>query len=160
EIFATLSFGVGRRNNERVDHPVLDDPRWRSHPVPDARRLAAAQLGTIGGGNHYVDLLRGEDGQVWVACHFGSRGIGHKTATWFLRRLGARDDMDAPPVLLDTRTPLGQDYLDLMHLAGEYAYAGRDWVIDRVLRILGARAVDSVHVHHNFAWRERHDGVD
>jgi tRNA-splicing ligase RtcB len=41
---------------------------------------------------------------------------------------------------------------------GEYAYAGRDWVCDRVARLLGAPIVESVHNHHNFAWREEHDG--
>jgi tRNA-splicing ligase RtcB len=45
-----------------------------------------------------------------------------------------------------------------MRLAGEYAYAGRDWVCDRVAAILGAPVVESVHNHHNYAWREEHDG--
>jgi len=47
-----------------------------------------------------------------------------------------------------------------MKLAGRYAYAGRDWVCDRVVKILGARVLDSVHNHHNFAWRESHNGKD
>lgn len=160
EIAASLSFGMGRKNAERVDHPIFESPLWERHPVPGARKLAQEQLGTVGSGNHYVDLLADEGGCVWVACHFGSRGIGHKTATHFLAAIGAKDAIDAVPVLLDVRTPLGQDYLDFMHLAGEYAYAGRDWVVDRVLGILGVRAVDAVHVHHNFAWREAHDGQE
>jgi tRNA-splicing ligase RtcB len=45
-----------------------------------------------------------------------------------------------------------------MTLAGEYAYAGRDWVCDRVAALLGAPIVESVHNHHNFAWREEHGG--
>jgi tRNA-splicing ligase RtcB len=45
-----------------------------------------------------------------------------------------------------------------MELAGEYAYAGRDVVVDKVLEILGAEAVDEVHNHHNFAWQEQHFG--
>ena len=47
-----------------------------------------------------------------------------------------------------------------MHLAGRYAYAGRDWVCARVARLLGARIVEEVHNHHNFAWQERHFGQD
>jgi tRNA-splicing ligase RtcB (3'-phosphate/5'-hydroxy nucleic acid ligase) len=47
-----------------------------------------------------------------------------------------------------------------MHLAGEYAYAGRDVVVDKVLQILGARSTYEVHNHHNFAWREKHFGID
>jgi tRNA-splicing ligase RtcB len=47
-----------------------------------------------------------------------------------------------------------------MHLAGRYAYAGREWVVERVRRIVGGETADSVHNHHNFAWRETHDGRD
>jgi tRNA-splicing ligase RtcB len=47
-----------------------------------------------------------------------------------------------------------------MALAGRYAYAGRDWVCDRVVKILGARKLDEVHNHHNFAWKEQHGGQD
>jgi tRNA-splicing ligase RtcB (3'-phosphate/5'-hydroxy nucleic acid ligase) len=160
EIFRTLSFGVGRRNDERVDHPVLGDDRWRTHPLgSSALTLARSQLGTIGGGNHYVDLLVDEQDRVWVGVHFGSRGIGHKTATYFLRQAGARDDMHAAPAMLSIERPLGQDYLAYMDLAGQYAYAGRDWVCDRVVRLLGTRVLDAVHNHHNFAWRETHRGV-
>ena len=53
---------------------------------------------------------------------------------------------------------LGADYLEAMRLAGEYAYAGRDWVCARVASILGASIVEEVHNHHNYAWREEHAG--
>src|SRR5439155_987600 len=53
---------------------------------------------------------------------------------------------------------LGDAYVAAMELAGEYAYAGRDVVVDKVLEILRAEAVHEVHNHHNFAWREEHFG--
>jgi tRNA-splicing ligase RtcB (3'-phosphate/5'-hydroxy nucleic acid ligase) len=68
------------------------------------------------------------------------------------------DSMDAPPAAIQLGTPLSDDYLAAMNVAGEYAYAGRDWVINRVLRIIGARDTLRVHNHHNFAWWEKHDG--
>jgi tRNA-splicing ligase RtcB len=55
-------------------------------------------------------------------------------------------------------TPLADDYLAAMNIAGDYAYAGRDWVVDRVLKILQAEARQRVHNHHNFAWWETHNG--
>ena len=122
------------------------------------RDLARAQLGTVGSGNHYVDIFEDEQGRIWIGVHFGSRGFGHKIATRFLNRAGAKDDMDSAPVALDARTAEGQDYIAAMKLAGRYAYAGRDWVCSRVLKILGARLLDSVHNHHNFAWQETHQG--
>jgi tRNA-splicing ligase RtcB len=105
---------------------------------------------------------------VWVGVHFGSRGFGHKTASGFLAlaqglEFGghAREgEMDSPPVLFPIDSELGQGYIAAMHLAGEYAYAGRDTVVAKVLEILGAAATEEVHNHHNFAWRERHFGTD
>ena len=165
EVWARISFGVGRKNTEPVDHPVLDEV---AHSPIEGQKalapLAAAQLGTVGSGNHYVDLFRDEDGWLWVGVHFGSRGFGHKTCTGFLALAQDRaftdtvsdTGMDSPPVLIDTRTPLGEDYIQAMQIAGRYAYAGREWVVNRVARILGATVISSVHNHHNFAWRERH----
>src|ERR1035438_8929580 len=123
--------------------------------------MARQQLGTVGGGNHYVDLFVDEAEQVWIGVHFGSRGLGHKTATFYLEEAGATsNDMDAEPAFLHERTSAGADYIEAMKLAGEYAYAGRDAVCDKVLSILGAKEVESIHNHHNFAWKETHEGTD
>lgn len=167
EIVRQIGFGVGRPNPEMVDHPVLDKiAKAEFRPQRKLIQIAASQLGTVGSGNHYVDLFRDDDGTLWVGVHFGSRGFGHKTASGFLAMAagGNFDDrapggeMHAPPVLLHTRSSLGQDYIEAMHLAGDYAYAGRDLVVAKVLQILGARAVEEVHNHHNFAWQEEHFG--
>jgi tRNA-splicing ligase RtcB (3'-phosphate/5'-hydroxy nucleic acid ligase) len=169
EVFERISFGVGRKNNEPVDHPVLDAIRDAEFaPQRELRDMAAQQLGTVGSGNHYVDLFAGDDGWVWIGVHFGSRGFGHKTASGFLALAeGKRFDehategeMDSPPVLFHVDSDLGQAYIAAMSLAGEYAYAGRDTVVAKVLEILGAEATYEVHNHHNFAWREHHAGVD
>jgi tRNA-splicing ligase RtcB len=120
--------------------------------------MAEDQLGTVGGGNHYVDIFIDEHERVWVGVHFGSRGLGHKTATWFLKAGGAKDSIDAAPLVLPLGRALGDEYVECMHLAGEYAYAGRDWVCAEVARIIGAPIVEEVHNHHNFAWCETHHG--
>ncbi|HEV8250088.1 MAG TPA: RtcB family protein [Gaiellaceae bacterium] len=167
EITRRISFGMGVAARERVDHPVLD--RIRSAEFEPQRRLAAlaeSQLGTVGSGNHYVNLMEDEEGHVWVGVHFGSRGFGHKTASGFLalaqglafEARASEGGMDSPPVLLETGSELGESYIAAMELAGEYAYAGRDVVVAKVLEILGAEPVHEVHNHHNFAWREEHFG--
>src|SRR5207248_3128337 len=81
--------------------------------------------------------------------HFGSRGFGHKTASGFLALAQGLDieerarggAMDSPPVLFPADSELGQAYVGAMELAGEYAYAGRDVVVGKVLEILGCEAV-------------------
>jgi len=158
DVVATISFGVGRKNPERVDHELFDDPAWSAIKHLQLRDKAAAQLGTVGSGNHYVDVFTDEQDRVWVGAHFGSRGFGHGIASWALKEGGARDGMDVAPLVLDADSTLGAEYIAAMTLAGRYAYAGRDWVCDRVVRILGARKLDEVHNHHNFAWKENHAG--
>jgi tRNA-splicing ligase RtcB (3'-phosphate/5'-hydroxy nucleic acid ligase) len=158
-IYSTLSFGLGRRNQERVDHELFhDDPGWGVPVCRGLRDLAMAQLGTIGSGNHYVDLMLDEEDNLWVAVHFGSRGFGHKIATHFIRAGGGKDGMFVDPVVFDVSSDLGQQYLLAMNLAGRYAYAGRDWVCQKVAQLIGGRVEEEVHVHHNFAWMEEHDG--
>jgi tRNA-splicing ligase RtcB len=158
DVWNTISFGIGRKNNERVDSPVLDRTLdgWSLEATRPLYQKAGAQLGTVGSGNHYVDIFTDEKDRVWVGVHFGSRGFGHGVATWFLKAAGAKDGMDVEPCVLDVNSDLGAQYLLAMSLAGAYAYAGRDWVCDRVARILGAGVEEMVHNHHNFAWHEKH----
>jgi tRNA-splicing ligase RtcB len=167
EITRRISFGMGVPAAERADHPVLDRIRNADFaPQRKLAQLAESQLGTVGSGNHYVNLMDDEEGRIWVGVHFGSRGFGHKTASGFLalaegKRFDERaveGEMDSPPVLFEVGSELGDGYVAAMELAGEYAYAGRDVVVAKVLEILGADAVHEVHNHHNFAWREEHFG--
>lgn len=160
DVWSNISFGVGRINNTRVDHELFDDDSWSIRAMSPHKEMARNQLGTIGSGNHYVDLLEDENGMTWIGVHFGSRGLGHKTATYFLKAGGAKDGMDVDPLVVNADSELGTDYLQCMNLAGRYAYAGRDWVCAEVARILGADILDEVHNHHNFAWRENHNGQD
>ena len=161
DIVQDISFGIGRKSKTRVEHELFDDPAWQLRPIGDLKETARDQLGTVGGGNHYVDLFADEQDRIWVGVHFGSRGLGHKTATHFLKLAGGREGMDVPPTVLDDDSEIGHDYLAGMHLAGRYAYAGREAVARHVARaILGARILEEVHNHHNFAWREKHDGEE
>lgn len=159
DVWNIVSFGVGRKNDdERVDDQVFEHDAWSLSMTSPLKEMAHQQLGTLGSGNHYVDLFTDEEDRVWVGVHFGSRGLGHKIATWFLKAAGAKDGMDVEPCVLSVDSALGSEYLQAMSLAGEYAYAGRNWVCDRVIKILGAKAIEEVHNHHNFAWREEHGG--
>jgi tRNA-splicing ligase RtcB len=169
EIQQALSFGIGRRNlddDAPVNHPLFESDAWEALPKQERGRLrqkAREQLGTVGSGNHYVDVFADESDDIWVGVHFGSRGFGHTVASGFLalgqnQAWGSR----APEreVLLSLDTPLGDAYWRLMNLAGEYAYAGREWVARRVVRLMGGRELELVHNHHNFAWPETHGGEE
>ncbi len=168
EIQASLSFGVGRKNradDAPTDDPLFEDAAWDAvpgkHERDQLRAKAREQLGTVGSGNHYVDVFADEADRIWVGVHFGSRGFGYGVASGFLalgqnRRWGER--VPEQETLLDVRAPVGDAYWQLMNLAGRYAYAGREWVARKVVSILGGRELQLVHNHHNFAWVEEHGG--
>jgi tRNA-splicing ligase RtcB len=169
EIAGAVSFGIGRRNqagDAPVDHPLFEDPAWDAVPEKYRKGLrvkARQQLGTVGSGNHYVDLFADQEGRLWVGVHFGSRGFGHTVASGFLALGQGKAWGERAPereVLLDLVRPIGHDYWHLMNLAGRYAYAGREWVARRVVSLLGGREEELVHNHHNFAWKELHDGEE
>ena len=178
EIHAAISFGVGLNNRSDdaptgdplfdapTGDPLFDAPEWEAVPFKERQGLHAKarnQLGTVGSGNHYVDVFSDESGVVWVGVHFGSRGFGHTVASGFLSLAAGKSFGERVPeseCLLDLSAPLGHDYWSLMNLAGRYAYAGREWVARKVVGILGAKEVELVHNHHNFAWRETHGGED
>jgi tRNA-splicing ligase RtcB len=86
DVRRVISFGVGRVNAERAEHELFDDAdAWRESDMHAYRQKAVSQLGTVGSGNHYVDLMADQDGFVWIGVHFGSRGLGHTSATRYLR---------------------------------------------------------------------------
>jgi tRNA-splicing ligase RtcB (3'-phosphate/5'-hydroxy nucleic acid ligase) len=170
EIQREISFGIGRTcqaADAPDDHPLVEDAAWDAvpgkHERDSLKAKARSQLGTVGSGNHYVDLFADEQGAIWVGVHFGSRGLGHTVASGFLALGQGREWKARVPeaeLLLDLKTPMGDAYWSLMNLAGRYAYAGREWVARKVVSILGGNELELVHNHHNFAWRETHDGED
>jgi tRNA-splicing ligase RtcB len=169
EIAATLSFGVGRKNqadDAPTEDPLFEDAAWGAVPAKHRQALqvkARQQLGTVGSGNHYVDVFADENEALWVGVHFGSRGFGHTVASNFLALgQGAQrgDRVPETEVLLPLDQPVGHDYWHLMELAGRYAYAGREWVARKVVSIMNGTEQQLVHNHHNFAWKEQHDGEE
>ena len=181
EIQARISFGVGGVNREPdapVDHPLFRDDAWEAlaflkeamkkkllpkHISPKSlKERARAQLGSVGSGNHYVDVFQDpqDGGRIWVGVHFGSRGLGYTIAQTFIRlhKLMEPKVGRQSAVMLDLDTPMGEAYWTLMELAGQYAYAGREWTARKVVSLLGGSERLMVHNHHNYAWKEEHFG--
>ncbi len=167
-----ISFGIGRTNaagDAPDDHPLFEDEAWSAVPANLAarerlRQLAREQLGTVGSGNHYVDIFADDTNRVWVGVHFGSRGLGHTLASGFMAISSGKQWGERVPeaeALFDLASDEGERYWRLMELAGRYAYAGREWVCRKVAtEIVGGEVLEMVHNHHNFAWRERHFGEE
>ena len=159
DIVQHISFGVKRKTDAPIDHPVFDDPAWKIPAIKSMRTMASEELGTVGSGSHYVDIFMDENNHVWIGVHFGSRGLGYKIATYFLEKGKCRESHDHSCVV-PVDSCIGTDYLEGMRLAGRYAYAGREYVCREIAsKVFGSRILEEVHNHHNFAWKEIHNGV-
>lgn len=130
----------------------------------------AQQMGTLGGGNHFIEVCVDETDGVWVMLHSGSRGIGNAIGTYFIEL--ARRDMEAQIADLPDRdlayfregTAHFDEYVRAVHWAQEYAYANRAAMMELVLAALRRHlppfevAAQAVNCHHNYVERERHYG--
>jgi tRNA-splicing ligase RtcB len=167
-------FGVGATFRERRSHDVMDLD-WSVTPVTRGLKDKAwAQLGTSGSGNHFVEFGTLELGRpelgltagtyLAVLSHSGSRGAGAAVAGHYSKlarqlRPGLPKEL-AHLAWLDLSTEEGRDYWEAMELMGRYAAANHACIHRHVARYLGAEVLLDLENHHNFAWRERHDGKD
>lgn len=128
------------------------------------------QLGTLGGGNHFIELCLDEEGYVWIMLHSGSRGIGNTIGTYFIERakehiasLGNIKLADDNLAWLDEGTEIFDDYVKALHWAQYYASENRVCMltlIDRVLRKHFPRVEWTqgvINCHHNYVAKEEHD---
>lgn len=129
---------------------------------------AKSQIGTLGGGNHFIEIQSGSDGFIWVMLHSGSRNFGLKTATEYHKAAQAlcerwlSDIPDKDLAFLPMDTKEGQEYLTAMNYCLDFAFANRALMMSRVLNIFkditGADKLDEVNIHHNYAAMEHHYG--
>ena len=142
------------------------------HPVL-ARTNNRMHLGTLGGGNHFIEICLDESGAVWVMLHSGSRGVGNAIGSHFIEL--AKEDMrtwmvnlpDQDLAYLPEGTRHFDEYVEAVEWAQEYARANREVMMQAVIRALrkvidkpfDAR-VEAVNCHHNYVARERHFGED
>ncbi len=128
------------------------------------------QMGTLGGGNHFIEVCLDETDQVWVMLHSGSRGIGNTIASYFIEL--ARKDMERWMIQLPDRDlayfPEGSehfaDYVEAVHWAQEYAMQNRVSMMELVLAALQRHlppfevTTEAVNCHHNYVAQEHHFG--
>lgn len=164
-------FGAGYPNRiEHPDHDVLYDSRWDiNNDFKMLREKAAQQIGTSGGGNHFVewvivDWFTNEEDDllpnyyIGLLSHSGSRGVGFAIANYY-SDLARRIHYNLPKELehlawLDMDSEEGQEYWEAMQLAGRYAEANHDIIHNSVAKASGLNIYYGVENHHNFAWKE------
>ena len=172
ELIAHTKFGAGHgfHGQSKSDHSVLESPLFAQHSfIKNLKDKAWSQLGSSGGGNHFVEfgimefaeadeILNIPKGKyLALLTHSGSRGFGATVAGHYTKI--AKDVCKLPEVArnlayLDMNTDLGQEYWIAMNLAGDYASACHEIIHTKMERALGAIVLAKVENHHNFAWKE------
>jgi tRNA-splicing ligase RtcB len=154
-----------RALEQRYDALVERHPRI-SHRSP------LNQLGSLGGGNHFIELCLDESDQVWVMLHSGSRGVGNGIGQYFIER--ARNDMQRQQANLPDRdlayfsegSEVFDDYVEAVHWAQEYAAENRQQMMETVLGVLRKHlprfqlTTMAINCHHNYVQKETHFGQE
>ncbi|MDQ5908692.1 MAG: hypothetical protein QG599_785 [Pseudomonadota bacterium] len=182
QITRDVPVGRGQHPNDRVlvDAVQPFEPRLKALTDRHPQLLKAFgkfskwmnQMGTLGGGNHFIEVCLDETDQVWVMLHSGSRGIGNAMADYFIQL--ARQDMERWMIQLPDRDlayfPEGaehfDDYVEAVQWAQDYAMQNRQSMLDLVLAALTRRlppftvTTEVVNCHHNYVARENHYGAN
>lgn len=168
-------FGMGKDLGVMQDHDVLDRKEFNEIPfLKNLHRKAQRQLGSSGSGNHFVNFgivemnfdnkLNIPEGKyLAILSHSGSRGLGATIANHYTKL--AQEKCPLPREVkhlawLDLNTEEGEEYWLAMNLAGEYASACHDRIHINLAKALGIKPIAKVENHHNFAWKEVHNGEE
>ena len=165
-------FGIGARFKRRRDHDVMDHDWTVTDLTRQVKDKAWSQLGSSGSGNHFVEFgtfdidnddLGLEPGRyLALLSHSGSRGAGATVAGHY-SKIAMSQHPELPDELshlswLDLETEEGQEYWEAMELMGRYAAANHACIHRHIAEHLGAHVMLDLENHHNFAWKEEHDG--
>jgi tRNA-splicing ligase RtcB len=168
-------FGIGKTFTQTEDHEVLD--RSAFHETTLLKQLhgkAKNQLGSSGSGNHFVEIGIIELNEnnkmsipagnyMGILAHSGSRGLGASIAqhyTQLAMKTCLLPKKAQHLAWLDLNTEAGQEYWLSMNLAGDYAKACHEVIHYKLAKALGIKAIAKIENHHNFAWKEKHEGKE
>ncbi|MFT3827507.1 MAG: RtcB family protein [Chitinophagaceae bacterium] len=178
ELIAFTKFGAGAgwHGQHKADHAVLERKEFNDIPLLTALKDKAwTQLGSSGGGNHFVEwgviefaerdeALNIEAGKyLALLSHSGSRALGATIAAYYTKQ--AKELCKLPQeaanlAWLDLDSAAGQEYWIAMNLAGDYASACHEIIHQRLIKAIGAQVLATVENHHNFAWKENRNGEE
>ena len=178
DIERRIPLGAGAGNKKLTDSAIRRVNKLKSIATQDYEKVDknwTTALGTLGSGNHFIEICLDENDQVWVALHSGSRGIGNRLATKHIKI--AQKLMDEGSVSLKDRdlaylteaTPEFDAYIRDLLWAQDFARLNREEMMDRVMKELSyifygedghqdEMEIERINCHHNFTQQEEHFG--
>ncbi len=160
-------------HKEPQDKTLMPELKGNSRIVEQEYESALTQIGTLGGGNHFIEIQKGDDGLIWIMIHSGSRNIGLKNAEFYNKLAVAFSEKQDPAIpkgwqlaYLPVDAEAGDSYRREMQYCIEFAFANRKLMMDRIRGIVhdctsgSASFDDMINIAHNYARLEHHFGRD
>lgn len=164
-----------KHHKQKQDESLMPDRRpGVSLPVVDREyESATKQIGTLGGGNHFIEIQKGSDDHIWVMVHSGSRNIGYKVADYYNRlaiKLNEKWNSPVPKAHQLAYLPLdskeAQQYINEMNYCIDFALASRKLMMENTLKVIKShlggniQTAPMINIAHNYASFEKHFGQD
>ena len=158
-------------HNKDQEHPFFNLDLWEETTIcKQEKKSAKRQIGTLGGGNHFIEIQKGDDGHIWFMIHSGSRNLGYKVANYYNEKAKelcslwkqnkiVEDDLAILPI----GTKEFRDYFKEMDICLEFAYHNRELMANVIkkefTRVCGnVKFIQEINIHHNYASIENHYG--
>lgn len=171
KIYERIPLGFDHHEEAQENPIFLDLPRWNKTEVCKREFFSAQkQLGTLGGGNHFIEVQSGSDGHIWFMIHSGSRNLGKQVAeyynnkavklcTMFKQNALVKQDLAFLPI----GTREAGDYINEMKLCLDFAFENRKAIAASIKKIFkeeipSVEFVREINIHHNYAAVEEHFG--
>ncbi len=161
----TIPLGFNRHKKPQ-DKKLMPNYQKETHPIVSRHyNSALKQIGTLGGGNHFIEIQKGSDGYIWIMVHSGSRNIGKQVADYY-NKIAIRMSDNYPELkkqelsFLPINSKEGQLYLKEMDFCIEFALSNRKTIINRMCHIFNNEISSSfssfINIPHNYARLEKH----
>lgn len=162
--------GFNHHKEKQADHWVLKEPDITYMPVLKREyEKLFYQVGTLGGGNHFIEIQKGSDGHIWIMIHSGSRNLGKQVADYYNKiaiKLNERwfsvVDKAQELAFLPFDIPEAQDYFNEMNYCVEFAFMNRLLMMENIKSCFGQNVIYDpvINIAHNYAQYEHHFGSD
>jgi tRNA-splicing ligase RtcB len=166
EIRKVIPVGFRHHTQEQSWSGFAEAPKIET--IQNELRNAMFQIGTLGGGNHFVEIQRGDDGHIWIMVHSGSRNFGFKTAGYYNRKAVEyckENHLELPSkdlAYLPFESEIGQEYFGAMNYCQNFARGNRELMMESTVRVFedvtSCGFEPAIDIHHNFASVEEHFG--
>ena len=170
EIRKAIPVGFSHQPVKQDCELVPNLPDWKNVPIVEREyEKALSQVGTLGGGNHFIEIQKGNDGHIWIMIHSGSRNIGKQVADFYNKKAVEINEKYFSSVpkewelaFLPMDSEQGFNYIKEMQYCVDFALANRWLMMDRIKAIIGnatqATFDDMINIAHNYARMENHFG--